>query len=335
MKEKIDLSALFKSDEDAKKELISLKKYAKNISNYEGKILSNPEMLYEYLEYDNEISKRLERLYLYAHINNDLDLTNENYNEMLNDFSQRFVGDKLEYEEKKEMQKIMNSNLHRGVEELFDYLIRCISQKDGQEIEDLLRYKKERTQTLNLMYKLEEQKYDYGTLLHLIYIYGRLGDKEKRMVHCILAYYTIRLSKIYYSKESDSIRNKELIDFCAGSISGNLTNYMLPNVVYATTLKNSDKDINYRKSKMSGYIELSGTGEDWVQLNIEISPDDKENTILEFIRNIEICLLFFTTKDRENSKLEISIIDIGETQLGETKKFAINLELNTILKLHF
>ena len=33
MKEKIDLSALFKSDEDAKKELISLKKYAKNISN--------------------------------------------------------------------------------------------------------------------------------------------------------------------------------------------------------------------------------------------------------------------------------------------------------------
>ena len=83
MKEKIDLSALFKSDEDAKKELISLKKYAKNISNYEGKILSNPEMLYEYLEYDNEISKRLERLYLYAHINNDLDLTNENYNEML------------------------------------------------------------------------------------------------------------------------------------------------------------------------------------------------------------------------------------------------------------
>ena len=40
-------------------------------------------MLYEYLEYDNEISKRLERLYLYAHINNDLDLTNENYNEML------------------------------------------------------------------------------------------------------------------------------------------------------------------------------------------------------------------------------------------------------------
>ena len=49
MKEKIDLSALFKSDEDAKKELISLKKYAKNISNYEGKILSNPEIPKKYL----------------------------------------------------------------------------------------------------------------------------------------------------------------------------------------------------------------------------------------------------------------------------------------------
>jgi hypothetical protein len=38
MKEKIDLSALFKSDEDAKKELISLKKYAKNIKVFEAPI---------------------------------------------------------------------------------------------------------------------------------------------------------------------------------------------------------------------------------------------------------------------------------------------------------
>ena len=76
----------------------------------------------------------------------------ENYNEMLNDFSQRFIGDKLEYEERKEMQKIMNSNLYRGVEQLFRYLIRCITQKEGQEIEDLLRYKKERTQTLSVYF---------------------------------------------------------------------------------------------------------------------------------------------------------------------------------------
>ncbi len=83
MNEKIDLSALFKSDEEAKKELNSLTKYSKKITSYEGKLLSSPEKLYEYLEYDSNISKRLERLYLYAHINNDLDLTNENYNNML------------------------------------------------------------------------------------------------------------------------------------------------------------------------------------------------------------------------------------------------------------
>ena len=83
MNEKIDLSALFKSDEEAKKELNALTKYSKKITSYEGKLLSSPEKLYEYLEYDSNISKRLERLYLYAHINNDLDLTNENYNNML------------------------------------------------------------------------------------------------------------------------------------------------------------------------------------------------------------------------------------------------------------
>ena len=68
MNEKIDLSALFKSDEEAKKELNSLTKYSKKITSYEGKLLSSPEKLYEYLEYDSNISKRLERLYLYAHI---------------------------------------------------------------------------------------------------------------------------------------------------------------------------------------------------------------------------------------------------------------------------
>ena len=64
MKEKIDLSALFKSDEDAKKELISLKKYAKNISNYEGKILSNPEIEW--------VSSTISESLKYSYINNDM-----------------------------------------------------------------------------------------------------------------------------------------------------------------------------------------------------------------------------------------------------------------------
>lgn len=254
----------------------------------------------------------------------------ENYNEMLNDFSQRFVGDKLEYEEKKEMQKIMNSNLYRGVEELFHYLIRCITKKEGQEIEDSLRYKKERTQTLNLMYKLEEQKYNYGTLLHLIYIYGRLGDREKRMVHCILAYYTIRLSKIRYSKETNDI---QLIDFCAGSISGSLTNYMLPNIIYGTTLKNPSKIINDRKNKFAGYIELIGNKDKQFQVNIDIFPENKEKRILELIRNIEICLLFFTSK--ENSKLEISIVNIRNILMGNVRKLQVILEITSKDKLYF
>lgn len=256
----------------------------------------------------------------------------QNYNEMLNDFSQRFIGDKLEYAERKEMQKIMNSNLYRGVEQLFQYLIRCITQKEGQEIEDLLRYKKERTQTLNLMYKLEEQKYDYGTLLHLIYIYGRLGDREKKMVHCILAYYTIRLSKIYYSKEMDDM---QLINFCAGSISGSLTNYMLPDIINATTLKGTVSTIKDRKSKSTGYIELFGNKNEKFQISVEINPDNKEKGISEFIRNIEICLLFFTTKNIENSKLEISINQIENIRMENIERLLVSLEIKSKDKIYF
>ena len=256
----------------------------------------------------------------------------ENYNEMLNDFSQRFVGDKLEYVERKEIQKIMNSNLYRGVEQLFHYLIRCITQKEGQEIEDLLRYKKERSQTLNLMYKLEEQKYDYGTLLHLIYIYGRLGDREKRMVHCILAYYTIRLSKMCYSKDVEDI---ELINFCAGSISGSLTNYMLPNITYGTTLENIQEITSNRKSRSAGYIELLGNKNEKFQINLQFSSIDKEEKILKFIRNLEICLLFFTTKDNQNSKLEISINNAEDRSMVKTEKFIVNLEIKSKDNLYF
>ena len=74
---KIDLSQLFKSDEDFIEEIDLLYKEIPKISNYKEKVLDN---LYDLLELDTSISKRIERLFIYAHINNDIDLSDDRYN---------------------------------------------------------------------------------------------------------------------------------------------------------------------------------------------------------------------------------------------------------------
>ena len=74
---KVDLSQLFKSDEDFIEEIDLLYEEIPKISNYKGKVLDN---LYDLLELDTNISKRIERLFIYAHINNDIDLSDDKYN---------------------------------------------------------------------------------------------------------------------------------------------------------------------------------------------------------------------------------------------------------------
>lgn len=82
-KYKINTNDLFSSEEDFSQELASLEKVLPKITEYKGKLATNPEILYQALKLDTEIDKRLERLYVYANLNHDFDLSAKTPNELV------------------------------------------------------------------------------------------------------------------------------------------------------------------------------------------------------------------------------------------------------------
>ena len=79
MQSQINLSELYKSDEQFLKALTKVTNLIKKYHKYEGHLFDSADFLYEFLTFDTKVSRNLERLYLYAHINSDLDLKNEKY----------------------------------------------------------------------------------------------------------------------------------------------------------------------------------------------------------------------------------------------------------------
>lgn len=79
---KWNVSDLYKSDEDAIKELELLNSDIDKLKEYINHILDSSNTLLELLELDTELSKRLEKLYIYGHINNDADTLDVKYQEL-------------------------------------------------------------------------------------------------------------------------------------------------------------------------------------------------------------------------------------------------------------
>ncbi len=70
---------LFKSDEEALKEIEALDKEVEKFAKFEGHILDSAANLYELLTFDTNLDKRLERVFIYGHLNNDADTKDTNY----------------------------------------------------------------------------------------------------------------------------------------------------------------------------------------------------------------------------------------------------------------
>ncbi len=75
---KWNTSDLFKSDEEALKEIDNLSKEVDKVKKYEGHILDSASSLYELLTFDTNLEKRLERVFIYGHLNNDADTKDVN-----------------------------------------------------------------------------------------------------------------------------------------------------------------------------------------------------------------------------------------------------------------
>ena len=301
MNEKIDLSALFKSDEDAKKELISLKKYAKNISNYEGKILSNPEMLYEYLEYDNEISKRLERLYLYAHINNDLDLTNENYNNMLGNVL-NFINDLNEKES-----FVVPELLEKDFSDIKDFIKKFPKLKEYEnELKSIYKAKKyikskEEEKLITLLSSVYSKSEDSSELLLTTdmdfgYITNEKGEKVKL---------TISNFSTYIKSSSQSVRLNAF-----ENLYKEIAHYENTfNSIYTTKVMSNNKIAKIRGFKTARSLSLYCNN---------IKNDIYDNLINGIKNNLPV---FYKYYDLKKKVLGLKELHIYDTYANITKGF--------------
>lgn len=80
-KYKLNTKELFESKTEVLKEMESLHKEIPKLSQYEGHLLNNANILYEALHSSEELEKRIERVFVYAHLINDFDLANKDGNE--------------------------------------------------------------------------------------------------------------------------------------------------------------------------------------------------------------------------------------------------------------
>ena len=81
-KYKWNIQDLYKSDNEALKEIAWLDKEINKLNKYENHLLDNSDTLLELLDLDEEINKRLEKVFIYGHINNDADTLDNNYQEL-------------------------------------------------------------------------------------------------------------------------------------------------------------------------------------------------------------------------------------------------------------
>ena len=77
-----DLTTIYKSDEEFKKEFENVKKEIEKVQDYKGNIVNNSKNLYTYLTESDALERRLYKLYYYAHLNFDSETTNPKNQEL-------------------------------------------------------------------------------------------------------------------------------------------------------------------------------------------------------------------------------------------------------------
>lgn len=301
MNEKIDLSALFKSDEEAKKELNALTKYSKKITSYEGKLLSSPEKLYEYLEYDSNISKRLERLYLYAHINNDLDLTNENYNNMLGNVL-NFINDLNEKES-----FVVPELLEKDFSDIKDFIKKFPKLKEYEnELKSIYKAKKyikskEEEKLITLLSSVYSKSEDSSELLLTTdmdfgYITNEKGEKVKL---------TISNFSTYIKSSSQSVRLNAF-----ENLYKEIAHYENTfNSIYTTKVMSNNKIAKIRGFKTARSLSLYCNN---------IKNDIYDNLINGIKNNLPV---FYKYYDLKKKVLGLKELHIYDTYANITKGF--------------
>ncbi len=168
--------------------------------------------------------------------------------------------------------------------------------------------------------------YGYGELVYNLYQSTRMNIFSKGLVHCILALYSVELSQLYsgcrYGKDvSVDMARKELGRTIGASITGHLTNRMLPGIYY----KRLDKvSLNIAQSlTLPCWAQNIGNISKAILVDVALPTDDKINrdtlneeilkkAIQETVVSVEMIWMFFTNRHEIDSRRPLTFeIDGG------------------------
>lgn len=124
------------------------------------------------------------------------------------------------------------------IEEAADVSLNVLGRMPGDRSFDKERLQISNTyqgRLLDLAEELIYYGYSYGEVLYTIYEYGRLHSENKELIRCLLAYYSLKLTRSflyfrYGTKEEKQQECENMMDTLGGSVSGGWTNRMVPAV---------------------------------------------------------------------------------------------------------
>ena len=127
-----------------------------------------------------------------------------NFRRSMDDLLFRYAEEKLSEFESDIFIRLSETNLQRRGRDVIFALIREVSAK-----KDLLSDDAASDWNFYLE-KYKEFGYSYGELLHCLHRFGQTGMLDKRLIHAILAMYSLTMTKIFYRykiNESDKAGN--------------------------------------------------------------------------------------------------------------------------------
>lgn len=156
-----------------------------------------------------------------------------------------------------------------------------------------------------------KNKYGYGELMEILYTFGRDDLKNKALVRCLLASFTVNYGRQFVFLKYGNKAQKEsarmiLRGLLGSSVTGSWTNEMLPKVFFDTPQSDDNRSYSF------GNIErVAVGGENFVYLLPAIFNENKaefaaelevSNKIKDLIEDLELFLMFFSDfKDKRGN----------------------------------
>ena len=146
-----DLTAIYKSIDDFKKDYQDLEKEMLELSSYKGRLLESADILVTFLKLSDKLERKLYKLYYYAHLNYDADTTNslslenvEKVSQLMTKFSDiiSFVDPELLKGDYNTILKFINDNKKLEIykfnlEKLYRYKKHTLSEKEEKLLSNL------------------------------------------------------------------------------------------------------------------------------------------------------------------------------------------------------